>query len=59
MYFYQTVHQELTKPDTLSTIGPTVSSFAYREPYTESASQLLFSNMGPVNLTADDPDFKS
>ena len=32
MYFYQTEHQKFTKPYTLSLIGPTVSSFAYREP---------------------------
>ena len=32
MYFHQTVHQTLTKPYTLFPIGPTVSSFVYREP---------------------------
>ena len=30
--FYQTVHQKLPKSYTLSPIGPTVNSFAYREP---------------------------
>ena len=32
MYFYQTVHQKLTKPYNMSPIGPAVRTFAYREP---------------------------
>ena len=32
MYFYQIAHQNLTKPNTLSPIGPTSSSFLNREP---------------------------
>ena len=32
IYFYQIVHPKLAKPYTMSLIGPTVSSFAYRDP---------------------------
>ena len=41
MYFYQTAHQKLTKPYTMSPIRPTVSSFVYREPVGHRISTVI------------------
>ena len=41
--FYQTVHQHLTRPYTLSPIGPTVGTFAYRESVTPNSTPNRYS----------------
>ena len=49
MHFYQTVPQKLTKPYTLSSIEPTVCSFAYREPVTPNRTSNQCSDLPCVS----------